>query len=224
MPYINRPYRNRPKYLDYLSRYIDPPEDSPPQTDFTVDLAPFPSHFLPNGRAVFTPSKRKDYIRMKDRDFRPDLVIYATGYTQNFDFLDKASGYPTPEEANVRNIVREGDESVAFIGFVRPGVGAYFIILVQQYGMLICAFRCHPAYSRDAIFVLDFARERSSPSTVTAPSLSPSREGDCAYQIRSRPFHLYEYPGKGHRRCSRSLGTLERIWDSCARMLLVSTQ
>ncbi|KAJ4487533.1 hypothetical protein J3R30DRAFT_3279781 [Lentinula aciculospora] len=124
MPYINRPYRNRLKFFDYIARYIDPPEDSPPQTDFAVDLAPFPTHFLPNGRAVFAPSKRKDYIRMKDRDVRPELVIYATGYKQEFGFLDKTSGYPTPDEANIRNVVKEGDESVGFIGFVRPGVGA----------------------------------------------------------------------------------------------------
>ncbi|KAJ6606461.1 hypothetical protein DFH09DRAFT_1120303 [Mycena vulgaris] len=124
MPYINRPYRSRPAILEYMSRYIDPPEDMPPQTDFTVDLAPFPTHFLPNGRAVFPPSKRKDAIRMQKRDVRPELVIYATGYRQEFSFLDKAGGYATPGEADVRNVVKAGDESVAFIGFVRPGVGA----------------------------------------------------------------------------------------------------
>ncbi|KAJ3474853.1 hypothetical protein NLI96_g12218 [Meripilus lineatus] len=124
MPYINRPYRTRPAFMDYLSRYIDPPEDMPPRTDFTVDLAPFPSHFLPSGRAVFPLSKRKDAIRMNRRDVRPDTVIYATGYTQNFSFLDPESGYATPAEADVRNITKSGDESVGFIGFVRPGVGA----------------------------------------------------------------------------------------------------
>ncbi|EEB96690.1 hypothetical protein MPER_04132 [Moniliophthora perniciosa FA553] len=122
MPYINRPYRKRPAFMDHFSRYIDPPEDSPPQTDFVVDLAPFPTHFLPNGRAVFPLSKRKDAIRMKDRDVLPEVVIYATGYRQEFSFLDP--DYPTPDQADVRNIVKEGDESVAFIGFVRPGVGA----------------------------------------------------------------------------------------------------
>ncbi|KAL0070608.1 hypothetical protein AAF712_002449 [Marasmius tenuissimus] len=125
MPYINRPYRNRPALLDHLSRYIDPPEDSPPQTNFVVDLAPFPSHFLPNGRAVFPASKRKDYERMKDRDVRPEVLIYATGYRQDFSFL--AKDYPTADQANIRNVVREGDESVAFIGFVRPGVGMFNI-------------------------------------------------------------------------------------------------
>ncbi|KAF7353585.1 FAD/NAD-P-binding domain-containing protein [Mycena venus] len=119
MPYINRPYKSRPAILEYMSRYIDPPEDMPPHTDFTVDLAPFPTHFLPNGRAVFPSSKRKDAIRMQKRDVRPDLDI-----GREFSFLDKDGGYPTPGDADVRNVVRTGDESIAFIGFVRPGVGA----------------------------------------------------------------------------------------------------
>ena len=123
MPYINRPYRKRPGVLDYLSRYIDPPEDMPPRTDFTVDLATFPSHFLSSGRAVFPMSKRKDALRMAGRDVRPDTVVYATGYTQKFDFFDKNGDYGTPSEADIRNIAKSGDETVAFIGFVRPGVG-----------------------------------------------------------------------------------------------------
>jgi dimethylaniline monooxygenase (N-oxide forming) len=84
MPYINRPYKSRPAILEYMSRYIDPLEDMPPHTDFTVDLAPFPSHFLPNGRAIFPLSKRKDAIKMQKRDVRPDLVIYATGWIPSF--------------------------------------------------------------------------------------------------------------------------------------------
>lgn len=125
MPYLNRPYRDRNAFLDRIARYIDPPEDSPPQTDFIVDLAPFPSHFLPNGQAIFPLlPKRKDSLRMMGRDIRPEMVIYATGYKQEFAFFDKDSGYAKPDEANIRNIAREGDESVGFIGFVRPGVGA----------------------------------------------------------------------------------------------------
>ncbi|KAI0792844.1 FAD/NAD-P-binding domain-containing protein [Abortiporus biennis] len=124
MPYINRPYRSRPIYMDYVSRYIDPLEDMPPATNFAVDLAPFPTHFLPSGRAVFPLSKRKDAIRMARRDVKPDTVIFATGYTQDFGFLDPESGYATPSEADIRNVAKTGDETVAFIGFVRPGVGA----------------------------------------------------------------------------------------------------
>jgi len=107
--------------MDLISHYSDPPEDSPPQTDFVVDLAPFPTSFLPSGRAVFPKLDRKDAIRMANRDIRPDTVIYATGYTQNFNFLGE--DYPIPSVADIRNICRTGDEDVAFIGFVRPGVG-----------------------------------------------------------------------------------------------------
>lgn len=81
MPYINRSWKKRPAYMDYMSRYIDPPEDSPPQTDFAVELAPFPSHFEPDGRAVFPVTKRKESVRIQGIEVRPDTVVYATGYT-----------------------------------------------------------------------------------------------------------------------------------------------
>jgi dimethylaniline monooxygenase (N-oxide forming) len=135
MPYLNRPYRKRSRYLDYLSRYIDPPEDSPPQTNFTVELAPFPTQFTSAGQAVFAPSKRKDYARISKMDIRPNTVIYATGYIQEFSYLDKSSGYPYPREADLRNIVKSGDESVAFIGYVRPGVGKLIHWYHQVIGM-----------------------------------------------------------------------------------------
>jgi len=79
MPYINRKYRVRPKLLDYLSRYIDPVEDSDAHTKFSVDLAPFPSAFTEGGSAVFPLNHRKESKRMQGRDFRPDTVIFATG-------------------------------------------------------------------------------------------------------------------------------------------------
>ena len=123
MPYLNRPYRNRPRFLDYFSCYTEPLEDIPPTTDFTVDLAPFPLYFLENGQAVFPEIKRKDAVRIAKRDIRPDTVIYATGYKQEFNFFDPNDDYGTPSNADVRDIVKTGDESVAFIGFLRPGLG-----------------------------------------------------------------------------------------------------
>lgn len=139
MPYINRPYRNRPAFMEYISRYIDPPEDMPPQTNFAVDLAPSPSCFLPGGKAVFPLSKRKDSIRMQERDVRPDTVIFATGYTQAFDFLDPEGDYPTAGEADIRNVCRTGDEDIGFIGFVRPGVGGFIIWVFCSNGWT-CAY------------------------------------------------------------------------------------
>lgn len=150
MPYINRPYRNRPAWMDYISSYIDPPEDSAPATQFVVDLAPFPTHFLPSGRAVFPMSKRKDAIRMASRDVKPDTVIYATGYTQDFSFFDKEGGYKSPGEADIRNVAASGDESVGFIGFVRPGVGAFKSRTMLRSGVMLTSgaiCRRHTAHS-----------------------------------------------------------------------------
>ncbi|KAF8321719.1 FAD/NAD(P)-binding domain-containing protein [Clavulina sp. PMI_390] len=143
MPYINRSWRTRPWYLDYMSRYIDPPEDMPPHTDFSVELAPFPSYFDPTGKAIFPLTKRKESKRIQEMEIRPQTVVYATGYTQTFDFLDPVYDTPngkgvmsaaaTPTEdikslaesgLDVRDILSSADPTIAYIGFVRPGVGA----------------------------------------------------------------------------------------------------
>jgi dimethylaniline monooxygenase (N-oxide forming) len=121
LPYINRPYRN--KWRDFICSYVEPEEDSAPATDFVVDLAPFPSKVLPSGRVVFPVSAaRKDSLRMAGRDFRPDTVVFATGYTQKFGFLDKE--YAIPGELEMRNVANPDDPTIGFVGFLRPGLGA----------------------------------------------------------------------------------------------------
>lgn len=56
------------------------------------------------------------------RRVKPDVVVFATGYSTNFDFLD--ADYPRLDHANVRGVYKDGDVSVGFIGFVRPSIGA----------------------------------------------------------------------------------------------------
>src|SRR5258707_411197 len=102
MPYINRPYRNRPKFLDYLSRYIDPPEDSPPQTNFTVELAPFPSRFTTGGQAAFPLNNRKESKRIQKMTICPQTVIFATGYT--YAHLSRSRSYYAETGTSVRNL------------------------------------------------------------------------------------------------------------------------
>lgn len=109
--------------MEKVARYIDPPEDMPPITNFTVDFAPFPESFDKDGRVIFPESTRKDAVRMRNRDIRPDTVIFATGYTQDFSLFDPDGKYPTASDADIRDVVRSGDETVAFIGFLRPGIG-----------------------------------------------------------------------------------------------------
>ena len=50
------------------------------------------------------------------------LVIFASGYKQDFsNWL--AADYPRPWDATMRDIIKPEVPDVAFVGFVRPGVG-----------------------------------------------------------------------------------------------------
>ncbi|KAH3919159.1 hypothetical protein HBI56_100610 [Parastagonospora nodorum] len=129
MPYLNRPYQEKHP-LGFLGNgYVDPPEDA--QSKRWVDTCSFPSHIDAIGRVLFEPRPdRKDWRRLKDAEIRPDCVVYCTGYKQSFSWLDPS--YPTASDASIRNIVAPEETSIAFIGFVRPGVGAIPPIAEQQ--------------------------------------------------------------------------------------------
>lgn len=51
-------------------------------------------------------------------------------YKQTFPYLDET--YPTASDARIRNIIHPSHPDIAFIGFVRPGVGAIPPIAEQQ--------------------------------------------------------------------------------------------
>ncbi|MCO5566247.1 hypothetical protein L7F22_019923 [Adiantum nelumboides] len=123
IPYINRSWKKRHWALEKFARYLDPPTVSADEPG--IDLAPFPSHILPSGEVVFRRNNRKESKRMGNRHFKPDVIVFATGYTQEFPFLDDSNGaYPVPADAHCRDVFAYDDPSVSFIGFTRPGVGA----------------------------------------------------------------------------------------------------
>ncbi|KAH7037876.1 dimethylaniline monooxygenase [Microdochium trichocladiopsis] len=130
MPYLNRPWKQSNWLLDLVgNKYIDPPEDA--QSDRWVDTCTFPTGFDGSGRAMFEERPdRKDWVRMKDKVVRPDCVVLCTGYKQTFSLLHPS--YPTASSATVRNIINPSHPDIAFIGFVRPGVGAIPPIAEQQ--------------------------------------------------------------------------------------------
>ncbi|PHH59609.1 hypothetical protein CDD81_2821 [Ophiocordyceps australis] len=53
---------------------------------------------------------------------RPNVIVFATGYKSQFDFLD--ADYPLLGQADVRGIYKTDHVSVGYIGFVRPSIGA----------------------------------------------------------------------------------------------------
>lgn len=96
MPYINRPYKPSFRILSSLlgTSYIDPPLDA--ASTQSIDLALWPSHVDSSGRVHFCKSvdlpqgggmRRIEEERMKGREVRPDLVVFATGYKQEWGWL-----------------------------------------------------------------------------------------------------------------------------------------
>ena len=119
MPYISEQYRPRSKtkFEEKRSQYLSvPPVDLRGRR---IDLAPWPEYFDEQGVVHFQDSGRPEAERMKGATVKPDIVILATGYKQLFPFLDKGS----PDEADIRRVWVSGEESIGFIGFVRPNLG-----------------------------------------------------------------------------------------------------
>ncbi|CED83928.1 dimethylaniline monooxygenase [Phaffia rhodozyma] len=137
MMYLNRPYKSRSRLLSFLSSYHDPPDDV--ATPGKVEILPWPIGVDDRGGFRFDwgtarakgGSWKEVEKRLGEAKVEPDLVLMATGYTQEFDGW-LGHEYPRPWEANSRDIIREGSEDVSFIGFVRPGVGAIPPIAEQQ--------------------------------------------------------------------------------------------
>ncbi|BGP13776.1 hypothetical protein JCM10213v2_001714 [Rhodosporidiobolus nylandii] len=135
--YINRPYRSRSKLMSFISEYHDPPADV--ATPGVVEMAPWPVGFSESGAVKWDwdacdkrgGSWRKVRQRMEGRRVEPNLVLFASGYKQEFaSWLSPE--YPRPWDADVRDVVSSTTPDVAFLGFVRPGVGAIPPIAEQQ--------------------------------------------------------------------------------------------
>ena len=120
MPYITAPYRPTAPGYQKRAAIINVP--LPPTNGKVIDLAPWPTDIDSSGVVHFTPTSRPEYKRIREKNVEPDVVIYATGYTQTFPFLDAT--YPTPKQADMRRIFSSSDPTIGYIGFVRPGFGA----------------------------------------------------------------------------------------------------
>jgi dimethylaniline monooxygenase (N-oxide forming) len=118
MPYISAPYRQKSLLNDIRSGILQVPIADTGGRQ--IDLAPWPE-YIEKGIVKFKDNERPEAEVMRNKVVKPDILIFATGYKQEFPFLD--SSYITPGETNIRNIWKSGDESVGFIGFVRPSFG-----------------------------------------------------------------------------------------------------
>ena len=115
----------------------------------TIDVAPWPDHIDEHGVVHFRDNGRPEYAAMlRGEKVRPDVLVFCTGYEQTFPFLRDASSASSPpwlgpptasspsddtdddhedkdgDNPMVRGIWRRADPTVAYIGFVRPNLGA----------------------------------------------------------------------------------------------------
>ncbi|RDW75528.1 FAD protein [Coleophoma cylindrospora] len=120
MPYISAPYRSKSILQRIRSSILQ--VNLPDTKGRVIDMAPWPSHIDEDGIIYFTESRRPEAEKMRYVRRKVDVLIFATGYDQKFPFLDES--YPRPENADIRRIWKTGDESVGYIGFVRPSFGA----------------------------------------------------------------------------------------------------
>ncbi|KAK3695718.1 hypothetical protein B0T22DRAFT_418541 [Podospora appendiculata] len=126
MPYISAPYRAAAE-----STMIQRIRSSLIQVPIAdthgrhIDLAPWPDHIDSEGVVHFRDNGRREYARLKHEKIKPDMAIFATGYTQTFPFLSPTHYSPAdPTTSTTTTIWHASDPTVGFIGFVRPSFGA----------------------------------------------------------------------------------------------------
>ena len=121
MQFINTPHYDLSWIHKIFAHYIDPPVPKGVD-DPTIHLVTFPKEFDSTGKAVFPPppEHRSKETAWKE-ECRPDLVVLATGYKQEWGWVGE--GYATPDECDLRGVCSSKDLSVGYLGFLRPGVG-----------------------------------------------------------------------------------------------------
>src|SRR5690242_5063330 len=121
-PYFDRRYIKDSKLMRWKESKIDLPRVD--TKGHTIDFAPWPEYVDDEGVIHFKKNDTQESKHIETLKIKPDVVIYATGYSHlAFPFL--SAGYPHSNEADVRSLWKEGDETVAFIGFVRPQLGKW---------------------------------------------------------------------------------------------------
>jgi dimethylaniline monooxygenase (N-oxide forming) len=86
-----------------------------------IDVVTWPTSIDRDGYMQFDDKLPSDSALPKEQ-LKPGVMVFATGYTRDFPFLDNE--YPTVSQTNIREIYKEGDVALGYIGFVRPSIGA----------------------------------------------------------------------------------------------------
>ncbi|KAJ4152967.1 hypothetical protein LMH87_009482 [Akanthomyces muscarius] len=121
LPYISAGHRSTSLLHRIRSSILSVPI-RPNRGGRTIAVRSWPSSIDKSGAMHFSPSS--SFSPTTD-PLKPDVVILATGYGTTFPMLDHTRGaYPSLQSASVRGIYSPESVDVAYIGFVRPSIGA----------------------------------------------------------------------------------------------------
>lgn len=118
LPYMNVGKRSTSWVNRIRSRIINVPlRDNDGKK---IDVVTWPKSIDENGLVVLDEKLQADEV-LPDEQLKPDVMVFATGYTREFPFL--SSDYPCVAQTNVRGVYKDGDVTLGFVGFVRPAIG-----------------------------------------------------------------------------------------------------
>lgn len=181
MPYISEQYRTSTLLNKIRSRIVQVPlVDTHGRK---IDLAPRPKEIDEKGVVIFTENGRPEAEVMKEKVCKPDVLILATGYTQDFSFLDNT--YPTPQDATVRNVWKENDETVGFVGFIRPSFGKWFLATLLCSRLMLSRSYSSPCRDAGATLGVELASALACSPEIRG-SLPPSSPTHQSHSIRCR--------------------------------------
>ena len=95
MPYISAPYRTRSLLNDIRSSVLQVPVADTGERQ--IDLALWLESVDEKGVVKFRDNGRPEAKKIRSKVCKPDALIFATGYKQEFPFLDES--YVTPSKA-----------------------------------------------------------------------------------------------------------------------------
>ena len=126
MPFLNRPHKSK----TWLGRNLYSRIDNTPMAQSfpnrSADVAPGAVEYDCNGKVTFEDGSSDVF----------DVIVFATGYKLCFPFMKSCGskvaevsttepvGFPQDALPTLHNILNPENPSLAFIGFVRPNVGA----------------------------------------------------------------------------------------------------
>ncbi|KAH6885719.1 hypothetical protein B0T10DRAFT_516668 [Thelonectria olida] len=120
LPYMNAGHRSDSWVNRLRSSFLQVPIKE--TGDRRIDVRNWPTSIDQNGYMRFSPVKTQCDQSRLEKELKPDVVVFATGYTPDLPFLEE-SLFDT-DEATVRGVYKKSDVTMGYIGFVRPSIGA----------------------------------------------------------------------------------------------------